>query len=127
MENLTQEQQTKVFNFLNSLDTEITVTDYVNIEDIDKDDIYNSIYETIRDNGGFDVEIIYYSNAIEYLKQNDPSLKDSIEIALEYGFELKNITSEALASLLASRNAEENFYKLQDEIENFFSTLTNGN
>jgi hypothetical protein len=127
MENLTQEQQTKVFNFLNSLDTEIKVTDYVNIEDIEKDDVYNSICETIRDNGGFDVEIIYYSNAIEYLKQNDPSLKDSIEIALEYGFELKNITSEALASLLASRNAEENFYKLQDEIENFFSTLTNGN
>ena len=126
METLTQEQQTKVFNFLNSLDTEITVTDYVNIEDIDKDDIYNSICETIRDNGGFDIEIIYYSNAIEYLKRNDPSLKDSIEIALEYGFELKNITSETLASLLASRNAEENFYELQDEIENFFSTLNNG-
>jgi hypothetical protein len=126
MENLTQEQQTKVFNFLNSLDTEITVTDYINIKDIDKDDVYNSIYETIRDNGGFDVEIIYYSNAIEYLKQNDPSLKESIEIALEYGFELKNITSETLASLLASRNAEENFYELQDEIENFFSTLNNG-
>jgi hypothetical protein len=126
MKNLTLDQRTKVFNFLNSLDTEITVTDYVNIEDIDKDDVYNSIYETIRDNGGFDVEIIYYSNAIEYLKHNDNSLRESIEIALEYGFELKNITSETLASLLASRNAEENFYELQDEIENFFSTLNNG-
>lgn len=123
MENLTKEQQTKVFNFLNNLDTEVTITDYVNIEDIDENDVFNSICDTIRDNGGFDIEIIYYSNAIDYLKENDKSLMDSIGIALDYGFELKNITSETLASLLASRNAEDNFYELQDEIESFFNTL----
>ena len=123
MENLSEQQKTEAFNFLNSLSTEVTVTDYVNIEDIDENDVFNSICDTIRDNGGFDIEIIYYSNAIDYLKENDKSLMESIGIALDYGFELKNITSETLASLLASRNAEDNFYELQDEIESFFNTL----
>jgi len=45
-------------------------------------------------------EIIYYSNAIEFLSENDDSLLNSIELAENMGYELKNINSELLASLL---------------------------
>ena len=123
MENLTQAQQTKVFEFLNGLTSVVCITDYVNIEDIDIDNAYNSILEKIDVNNGFDIEIIYYSNAIEYLSKNDPSLKESLEIASIYGFELNNLNSETLASLLASQNARENFYELESEIETFFEEL----
>jgi hypothetical protein len=123
MKTLTQTEQTRIFDFLNSLKTEVCITDYVNIEDIDFEDSFNSILDTIQDNNGFDIEIIYYSNAIEYLKQNDSSLNQSIEIALEYGYELKNINSELLASLLASQNAREEFNELRNEIEDFFNNL----
>ena len=123
MENLTQAQQTKVLEFLNGLTSDVCITDYVNIEDIDIDNSYNSIQEKIHENNGFDIEIIYYSKAIEYLSENDPSLKESLEIAQEFGFELKNLTSETLASLLASENARENFYELESEIETFFEEL----
>ena len=123
MKPLTQENQTAIYEFLSGLKTEVCITDYVNIEDIDIENAYDSIYEKIEDNNGFDIEIIYYSNAIAYLKENDPSLNESLEIAAEYGFELKNLNSEVLASLLASRNSRDEFYELQSEIDEFFQDL----
>ena len=72
------------------------------------------IYDELFDTGFFDVEIIYCSKAIEYLKENDCSLSESIEIAVEMGFTLENINSYNLASLHASRQRQEIFY---NEIE----------
>ena len=113
--------------FLNSLDAKIEINDnlinYVDIEEIDFSDAFNSIYEMIDENNGFDIEVIYYANAIKYLQENDPSLNESLEIAEEYGYELKNLNSEVLASLLASRNAREDFSELREEIEDFFAEL----
>ena len=128
MTNLAQNNGTnnteKIETFLRSLKTEVEIMDYIQIEDIDYSDAYQSIYEMIDDNGGFDIEIIYYSRAIEYLKINDNSLRESLEIAQEYGYELKNLNSEILASLLASKNAREEFYTLQDDINDFFAELS---
>lgn len=123
MKNLSQTQQTAIFEFLTGLKTEVCITDYVNIEDINIENAYESIYETIEENGGFDIEIIYYSNAIKYLQENDPSLRESLEIAIDLGFDLKNLNSEILASLLASQNARSEFYDLQSEIDEFFEDL----
>jgi len=123
MKTLTETTTQKIVNFLNSLNTEISITDYVNLEDIDFENSFNSIFELIQDNNGFDIEIIYYSNAIQYLKENDASLKDSLELAIELGYTLENISSEILASLLASKNALENFYNLESDINTFFLEL----
>lgn len=123
MKNLSQTQQTAIFEFLNGLQTSVCITDYVNIEDIDFENAFESIQETIEENGGFNIEIIYYSNAIKYLQENDPSLRESLEIASDFGFELKNLNSEVLASLLASENARSEFYELQSEIDEFFMDL----
>jgi hypothetical protein len=127
MNAITHDQQTSIFEFLNSLTTEVKITDFVNIEDIDFNNAFFSIYEAIDDNNGFDIEIIYYSNAIDYLQKNDPSLQESLSIASEYGYDLKNINSELLASLLASQNSREEFYELQGEIEDFFNELLQSN
>ena len=123
METLNQEQRERVAEFLKGLDISIDILDYVNPEDIDIENAYESILDKLQDNGGFNVEIIYYSNAIKFLQENDPSLKESLEIAEEYGFEIGSLNSEVLASLLASRQAEEEFYDLQSEIDDFFQDL----
>ena len=94
---------------------------------IDADEVksFDEVYEAIDNNGGFNVEIIYYTAAMEYLMARDPSLRESIGIAEEYGYTLKNVTSEELASLLASRECREEFMSYEDEITEFFEMINN--
>lgn len=115
--------KTKIENFLSELNTEIDVLNFVDIDNIDLLNPFDSICEMIEDNNGFDVEIIYYSNAINFLAKNDPSLNESLEIASEYGYTADNLNSEILASLLASKLVREEFYELESEINDFFEDL----
>lgn len=117
----TQEQ---IKTFLDSIEIDnVNLMDFVDIDEIDTDNAADSIFYMVQDNGGFDVEIIYYSNAIEYLKRYDNCLTESIELAIEYGYTLENINSELLASLLASKNAMSDYWDYQNEINEFFNTL----
>ena len=77
----------------------------------------DQIRDELQDNGFFDVDIIYYNKAILYLMYHDNSLRESLEIARQYGFNTEDLNSELLATLLASRNKENNFY------ENVYSKL----
>ena len=85
--------------------------DYLNCSDELGDYDTHEIFDELQDNGYFNEEIIYYSNAIEYLKENDSSLFESLEIATEYGYTTENLNSETLASLHASRKKEEDFFE----------------
>ena len=125
--NATVNTTAKIEAFLNSLDAKIEINDnlinYVDIEDIDFSDAFNSIYNMVNDKGGFDIEIIYFSSAIKYLQENDPSLQESLEIAADLGYEVKNLNSEVLASLLKSQNVRDEFLYFRDEINEFFQGL----
>ena len=87
-----------------------------------KEDIYEDI-DTIREDieECLNVEIIYYSYAIKYLEENDPSLNQSLSIASEYGYELESLNSEVLASLLASENEREMWCEFENELEDFLN------
>ena len=117
----------KIETFFAELDKVIDLNDnlinYIDIESIDATSAFNSIYDMIEENDGFNCEVIYYSNAIKYLQENDPSLKESFEIASELGYETKNLNSEILASLLKSQNVRDEFLELRDEINEFFESL----
>lgn len=52
---------------------------------------------------GIDFGIVYYGNAMEFLAKHDPSLHESLSIADEFGYSLKDLNSEVLASLLNRR------------------------
>ena len=112
--------------FLNSLNIDMCIPDFINESDfndlLESDNKFEFISDLLRDKGAFEQagEIIYYSNAMEYLLNNDPSLKESLSIASEYGFELSNLNSEILATLLNTRNIEEQSSELEDEINEFF-------
>ena len=117
--------ETKIKNFLKTIEIKnLDILDYVNIDNIDYNDAYNSIYEMIEDNRGFEVEIIYYSNAIDYLKENDPSLRESIAIAMEYWYNTyENTNSEFLASLHATEQTKIDFQEYENQINEFFLNL----
>ncbi len=86
-------------------------TEFLSLPDELEDYDTHQIYEELQDNGFFYVDIIYYSKAMEYLKENDCSLNESLELASEMGFTLDSLNSEALASLHASRNRENDFWQ----------------
>lgn len=114
----------KIEEFLKSLNIDnLEITDFIDIENIDLNNPIESIYNQIDDNGGFNIEIIYYSNAIQYLQKNDPSLNESLNLAAELCYEVKNLNSEILASLLASQTVRNDFYDAESKISNFFEEL----
>ena len=120
----TNENKQAIYNFLKELQVEnLYVTDYVSIDDIDEYTTFDSLTDLISDNNGFDVEIIYYLTAIKYLMDNDPSLHESLEIALEYGYTTENLNSEVLASLLASKECRESWHGCESEIEDFLNDI----
>lgn len=81
------------------------------------------LYDSIENDRGFEVEITYYSRAIEYLQYHDNSLLDSISLADQMGYETKNLNSELLASILATEKAKEDWNTIESEIQDFFDSL----
>lgn len=114
----------KIENFLRTISVEDLDMSYL-VDNLDLDNInsFEDVVEAIDNEGLFNVEIIYYSSAMDYLQENDPSLRESVRIASEFGYETNRLSSELLASLLASETVREGFYEYQNEIEEFFNEL----
>ncbi len=111
------------------LNNRIELTDYlenlINFEDIDENTDFQDIYNMVDDNGGFNVEIIYFSEAIKYLSKNDSSLNESLEIAKEYGYTIDNLSSEILATLHCQNEIRDEFSELENEINEILTEFFN--
>ena len=66
-------------------------------------------------------ECIYYSNAMKYLSEHDTSLNESLEIASEMGYEVEQLNSELLATLLMQRKELEALYDAKDDLEDLYN------
>ena len=84
---------------------------------------FDEVCEILEDNGAFNVEIIYYRDAMRYLIQHDTSLRASLSLASDMGYTLKDLNSETLASLLASENVRNEFYQLESEINSILVNI----
>jgi hypothetical protein len=122
---ITKNTKQKIQNFFEQLEENKLQFTFSNIEieEIDLKNPFDSIQGLLEENGDFDIKIMYHHAALDYLKENDPSLQFSLEIAESMGFELKSLNSETLASLLASENAREEFGDLRNKIEEFSTKL----
>ena len=114
----TIKQKEKFFNEI-SEKLEFYIMDHFQTDDLENINEFDELQDELQEQGAFDVEIIYYYKAMEYLMENDTGLNESMRIADEHGYEVKSLNSELLASLLASENAREEFYELRDKIEEF--------
>lgn len=111
----------EIEDFLENLDTLIFVLDYIDIEDIDPEHPFESIYDMIDANKGFKADIgYYYEDAAKFLAKIDPSGKQRAELAASYECKVEDIGTELLASLLLSKKLREQFLTLKDKIDNFF-------
>lgn len=66
-------------------------------------------------------EIIYYSTAIDYLRENDPSLVESLKLAQEYAFKLKDLNSEKLATIHYQEALSQKIGGVVEAIEAYFA------
>ena len=113
----------KIREFLETIEVDNLDINYC--VDADKVNSFNDVLQCIEDNDGFYVEIIYYGSAMDYLKVHDPSLRESLELAYDIGITADNLSSETLASLLASKECREDFMLCEDEITEFFEMINN--
>jgi hypothetical protein len=116
--NTTTTAQQELISFLDSSISNVDFAAYLTGEDFTT---FEEVRDLLEDNNAFNVEIIYYSKAMRYLSEYDSTLKESLNIALDYGYSLKDLNSETLASLLASQNARNEFYSYEVEINNILN------
>jgi hypothetical protein len=113
--------KTKKFNELLELINPIANSDidcYISKDEIKCINDFDDFFDTLQGNGYFySIEVIYYHKAIKYLCENDASLSESLEIADELGYNVKDINSELLATLLMQQKETELFYEMRNDIE----------
>ncbi len=111
-------KKAEIYALINSID--IDANYHLEDEDLTSAD---NIRDTLDNSNAFDVEIIYFSNAIEYLSKHDSSLIISLGLAHEMGFSLDKLNSETLASILATENVKEEFSTIERELDELCEEL----
>ncbi len=101
-----------------SLDIETIPYEYY--DDLEDAKDFESYFEQLEE-ATYQIECIYYSNAMKYLTEHDNSLNESLEIASEMGYEVENLNSELLATLLMQRKELEALYDAKDDLEDLYN------
>jgi hypothetical protein len=101
-----------------SLDIETIPYEYYDDFEDAKD--FESYFEELKEST-YQVECIYYSNAMKYLTEHDNSLSESLEIASEMGYEVGDLNSELLATLLMQRKESEALYDAKYDLEDLYN------
>jgi len=115
----------KEINKLMPYEMDFNIDDYITEEDV-KEWSYEGITEALqREDDIFNVEIVDYHNAMEYLMKEDPSLIESFDLLEEYGYQIHNshntskinISSKLMASLLASKRRRDAWAKISNKVD----------
>ncbi len=114
---ITPEQKERITTVLDSANLANDYLYFIDDESNESETIDELVEYIDEQSNGYQVDVIYHYNAMQYLLENDQSLQYSLEIAKNSGFEIDNINSELLASLLATENERENFYAIKDDLE----------
>jgi len=103
--------------------------DYIDIDELKEcEDVYDIVQlftDANDDREITDTEIIYYTTAMDYLKQHDASLKTSLWLAADMWYTMQNMSSEMLASLLASDNNYDDYQRFLQELEKELDAMDN--
>ena len=104
------------------------LNEYINIDSVLNTEYYDEITSTdelciIICERINEVEVIYYSTAMEILKEEDQSLTESLNLAHGLGYTAENLNSEILATLIIRERCIEDLNDINNKLEdeNFFN------
>lgn len=110
------EDEEKNFNFNDF------IINYIEREEIEAIETIDELRELLqnKDEDGdiTNAYVVYYLSAIDYLRENDPSLNESLELANDYGYDIKSLNSELLASILKTENNRVDYVEFIDNVCN---------
>ena len=110
------ERLKELFNDTRYLNEYIDINSVLNTEYYNEitstDELYSVLCERINE-----VEIIYYSTAMEILKEEDQSLTESLNLAHELSYTPENLNSEILATLLIHERCIDELNDFIQEVE----------
>ena len=75
------------YNFFEKISEQLenNINDYLTDEERKEVQTFDDLFDILNDTYFFNVEIIYYFDAMNFLIENDPSLSNSLELASEFG------------------------------------------
>ena len=119
---MTTATKTALINFLTENGPELIDFQYhLESEDFNS---FEEVRTLIQEDGGLDIDIIYYSAALDYLREHDASLRQSLELAQDLGYKPADLSSEILASILATEITRGEFEELETEFSDLLEELT---
>ena len=97
--------------------TQSFLSDYIDVNcslDLDQnfENVHEQIVQCINESN-----VIYYSTAMNFLAENDSSLNESIEIAVNLGYNIESLNSELLATLLLQSRLHEELSEIYSDLE----------
>lgn len=99
-----------------------TMWEYVNTQEFNQCENTEDLREELEEGGYFNQDIVYYSNAIKYLADNDPSFTRAFTLATELGYDMRNLNSEILATLVHSDDLYEQWNINEEKIQEFIDS-----
>lgn len=101
-----------LFNNTRYLNEYVCLNDVLNYNDISTpEELEEFLNERI-----LEIEVIYYLNAINILKEEDQSLMESLEQAYELGYTITDVNSGLLASVLIQKRCFDESYDFIEEV-----------
>jgi len=78
---------------------------------------YSELMDEMESQSLLQIDFIGYSASVAYLAENDPSLHRTAELCRDYAIQWCDVSSEFLASILATQIYSDELSSLQSEID----------
>lgn len=110
----------QIKEFLESLPIDKDIVNSININMIDQNNPFDSIFNLLSSINGFHKKFVNSKEAMDYLMKYDTSLVTSLNLAGGYGLSIYDINAITLATILSNDKRLKDFYNLRNQIEDFF-------
>ena len=110
----------QIKEFLESLPIDKDIVNSININMIDQNNPFDSIFNLLSSINGFHKKFVNSKEAMDYLMKYDTSLVTSLNLAGGYGLGVYDINAITLATVLSNERGINSLYEMRDQIEDFF-------